>query len=167
MGGRHRFAQQGWTAAVLGNWRLSSNITVRTGTPYTARVLDSACQVLPGVYSERANQIGDPSLPADERTPTHYFNTAAFAVPTGTCTGNAARNTIIGPGAFTWNFQLAKTIPFGRDQNHRLELRWEVNNLTNTPNLTGLSTVVNSATFGRVLSASGMRTMSFTTRVNF
>src|SRR5262249_23275398 len=137
------------------------------GMPFTARVFDSACQILPGTYSERADQTGDPALPAGEQTPLHWFNTAAFAVPSGTCTGNAARNTITGPGSFSWNAQMAKTIAFGRDQNYRLELRWEVNNLTNTPNFTGLSTIVNSTTFGRVLGAAGMRTMSFTTRVNF
>jgi len=106
-------------------------------------------------------------LPAGEQTPLHFFNTAAFTVPVGTCTGSAARNTIIGPGGFTWNAQLAKTIAFGRDQNYRLDLRWEVNNLTNTPTFVGLSTVVNSSSFGRVLGAAGMRSMSFTTRVNF
>jgi trimeric autotransporter adhesin len=81
--------------------------------------------------------------------------------------GDAARNTITGPGAFTLSAQLAKTFSFGRDHNRRVDFRWEVNNLTNTPNLTGLSTVVNSATYGRVQGASGMRTMDFMTRVNF
>jgi outer membrane receptor for Fe3+-dicitrate len=79
----------------------------------------------------------------------------------------AARNTIIGPGMFTWNAQIAKTFDFGKDGQHRLDLRWEITNLTNTPNFTGLSTVVNSTTFGRVLGAAGMRSMNVTTRFNF
>ena len=48
-----------------------------------------------------------------------------------------------------------------------MDIRWEVNNLTNTPNFTGLSTVVNSATFGRVTGAAGMRSMTIRARVNF
>jgi hypothetical protein len=48
-----------------------------------------------------------------------------------------------------------------------MDLRWELANLTNTPNFTGLATVVNSATYGRVLGARPMRTMDFILRVNF
>jgi len=166
-GERRRFARTGRAAALLGDWQLSGTLTLRTGTPFTARVFDSACQILPGVYSERADQIGDPSLPADLRTTQQFFNTPAFSIPTGDCTGSSARNTITGPGAFTMNLEVAKNLRLGRDGQRRLEIRWEVNNLTNTPNFTGLSTVVNSSTFGRVLGASSMRTMQIRTRVNF
>jgi hypothetical protein len=65
------------------------------------------------------------------------------------------------------NLQMAKNLRLGRDGQRRMEIRWEVNNLTNTPNFTGLSTVVNSATFGRVTGVSGMRSMTIRTRVNF
>jgi hypothetical protein len=166
-GERRRFARSGWTSAALGDWSLSGTLTMRSGTPFTARVFDSACQILPGVYSQRADQISDPFLPADQRTPQQYFNTAAFAVPAGDCIGSAARNTITGPGSFLMNLEVAKNIRLGRDGQRRMEIRWEVDNLTNTPNFTGLSTVVNSATFGRVTGASGMRSMSIRTRVNF
>jgi hypothetical protein len=166
-GERRRFARTGRAASVLGDWQLSGTLTMRTGTPFTVRVFDSACQILPGVYSQRADQIGDPSLPADERTPERFFNTAAFAVPASGCTGSAARNTITGPDSFVMNVEISKNIRFGQDGQRRLEIRWEVDNLTNTPNFTGLSTVVNSATFGRVQSASSMRTMLIRTRVNF
>jgi hypothetical protein len=106
-------------------------------------------------------------LPASERTPLHFFNTACFVAPPAGQYGDAARNTIIGPGSFTWNLQMAKWFPFGKDNNHRVDVRWEITNLTNTPNLSGLSTVVGSSTFGRVNGASGMRTMDVMTRVNF
>ena len=56
---------------------------------------------------------------------------------------------------------------FGKDQRHRIDLRWEVSNLANTPNFTGLATVVNSATYGRVQGARAMRTMDFVMRVSF
>ena len=81
--------------------------------------------------------------------------------------GNAARNTITGPGMFIWNAQFGKTIPFGKDHEHRLDLRWEITNVTNTPNLTGLSTLVNSTTFGQVIGASAMRAMNVVTRFTF
>ncbi len=166
-GERRQFARSGRASDVLGDWSLSGTITARSGSPFTARVYDSACQILPGVYSERANQIGDPELPPDERTVQRFFNTAAFSAPASGCIGNAARNTIIGPGAFTVNLQVGKTIRLDRENQKRLDVRMEVNNLLNTVNLTGLSTVVNSATFGRVTGAGPMRSMTLHARINF
>jgi hypothetical protein len=46
-------------------------------------------------------------------------------------------------------------------------VRWEVQNLTNHPNFSGISTVVNSDTYGRVTSAGTMRTMDINVRVAF
>ena len=165
-GDRKRFATHGWEKSVLGNWRFSGSFTARTGTPYTARMFSGACSVLGGTFAERANQVGDPNLPASERTIARWFNTAAFAVPTG-CVGDAARNSITGPGSFQWNASLAKMIPLGSDGLRRLDMRLDTVNLTNHVNYTGLSTVVNSATFGSVTSAGAMRSMSITTRVSF
>ena len=171
-GERKRWATKGWEKAALGGWRFSGSFTAHTGTPYTARVAIGACSIIPGVYSERANQVGDPNLPASERTTAEWFNTAAFAVPIGAngvpvCIGDAARNSITGPGLFTWNASLAKTVPLGRDGLRRLDFRVDTNNLLNHVNYSGISTVVNSATFGSVTGAGAMRSLSFTTRVNF
>src|SRR6185436_14163315 len=41
LGDRHRFAQRGVLAAAFGNWRMTGNITMHSGTPFTARVFDS------------------------------------------------------------------------------------------------------------------------------
>jgi carboxypeptidase family protein len=171
-GDRKRWATKGWERSALGNWRFSGSFTAHTGTPYTARVAIGACSIIPGVYSERATQVGDPNLPASKRTTAKWFNTAAFTAPVGppgapVCIGDAARNTITGPGLFTWNASLAKTVPLGRDGLRRLDFRLDTNNLLNHVNYSGISTFVNSATFGSVTGAGGMRSMSFTTRVNF
>ncbi len=169
LGERKRWARKGWQAAAFGNWSLSGNITAATGTPFTARVLGTAADNsgTGSNFSERADQVGNPSLTADQRSPLHFFDTTAFALPPTGRFGNAARNTIPGPGNITFNFALARRIPIGRDQQHRLDFRWEVSNLTNTPNFTGLSTVVNSATYGRVLGTRPMRTMDFVLRVSY
>jgi trimeric autotransporter adhesin len=165
----HRFAQKGLTGALFGNWRFSGNIGAQTGTPYTAQVMGTSAANVGsgGVFATRADQICDPNLPAGQRAPLNFFNTACFVVPPAGQLGNAARNTIIGPGIFTWNAQFGKTIPFGKDHEHRVDLRWEITNVTNTPNLTGLSTLVNSTTFGQVVGASAMRSMNVVTRFTF
>jgi len=169
LGERRRWARGGWRSTAFGNWTISGYVIARTGTPYTARVLGTAADNsgTGANFSERADQVGDPSLPDNLSAPLHFFNTAAFVVPPPGRFGNAARNTIPGPGTFSLNFALARRIPLGRDQQHRLDLRWEVANLTNTPSFTGLSTVVNSATYGRVLGAQPMRTMNFVMRFNY
>jgi hypothetical protein len=168
-GERKRWAHKGWQAATFGDWSVSGNITAQTGTPFTARVLGTAADNTGtgANFSERADQVGDPKLSGDQRTPLHFFDTAAFVLPPTGRFGDAGRNTIPGPGNFTFNFALARRIPFGKDQRHRMDFRWEVSNLTNTPDFTGLSTVVNSTTYGRVTGVRAMRTMDFVIRVTF
>ncbi len=169
LGDHHRFAQKGFSAAAIGNWRLSGNIAWHTGTPFTALVSGTSATNTGsgGAFSTRADQICNPNLPASEQSALHFFNTACFVVPPAGQFGDAARNTIEGPGMFSWNFQISKQFSFGKDQNRRLDVRWEITNLTNTPNLSGLSTLVNSTTFGRVTGAAAMRTMDVMARVNF
>jgi trimeric autotransporter adhesin len=165
-GDRQRFATKGWKKDVFGAWRLNSSFTVHSGTPFTVRVFskNQACQNVPGTNSERADQSGDPSLSSP--TVLEWFSTAEFSIPTA-CFGDAPRNSVIGPGAFTINSGLTKTIPFGRDGLRRLDFSWNASNLLNHPNYTGLSTVLGSSTFGEITSVAGMRTMTFTTRFNF
>lgn len=168
-GERKHWAHKGWQAAAFGNWSLSGSITAQTSTPFTARVLGTAADSTGtgANFSERADQVGNPTLPGDQRGPLLFFNKAAFELPPSGRFGDAARNTIPGPGNFTFNFALARHIPFGKDQQHRIDFRWELSNLSNTPNFTGLSTVVNSTTYGRVLGTKAMRTMDFVMRWTF
>jgi len=165
-GERQRFAAKGWEKAVFGAWRVNGSFTVNSGTPYTVRVFSKnlACQNVPGTNSERANQSGDPSL--SNPAVIEWFNTAAFSIPTA-CFGDAPRNSVIGPGVFTINSGLSKTIPFGRDGLRRLDFSWNTTNLLNHPNFNGLSTVLGSRTFGEITSVASMRAMTFTTRFNF
>ena len=118
----------------------------------------------------RARTPSAPTSPAIPRFPTRrvqeWFNTAAFSIPTA-CFGDSPRNSVIGPGTFTINSGLAKTIPFGRDGLRRLDFSWNTSNLLNHPNFRGLSTVLGSRTFGQITSVGAMRTMTFTTRINF
>ncbi len=165
-GDRQRFATKGWEKNVFGAWRTNASFTAHSGTPFTVRVFSTnqACQNVPGTNSERADQASNPSL--SDPTVLEWFNTAAFSIPTA-CFGDAPRNSVIGPGSFTINSGLTKTIPFGRDGLRRLDFSWNTTNLLNHPNYSGLSTVLGSKTFGQITSVAGMRTMTFTTRLNF
>jgi trimeric autotransporter adhesin len=164
----HRFAQKGWVGGLFGDWRFSGNIGVQTGTPFTAEVSGTSAGNTGsgGVFATRADQICNPNA-GGSGAPLDFFNTSCFVVPPAGQLGDASRNTIEGPGMFVWNAQFAKTFTLGRDRQHRLDLRWEVTNLTNTPHFTGLSTLVNSTTFGEVTGAGNMRMMDIVTRFTF
>src|SRR5437879_3991161 len=125
LGEGHRHAQKGLTAALFGNWRFSGNIGAQTGTPYTAEVIGTSAANTGsgGVFAARANQICNPNLPAGERAPLDFFDTSCFVVPPAGQLGNAARNTIIGQGMFSWYAQFGKTIPFGQVNAYRVDLR--------------------------------------------
>jgi hypothetical protein len=169
-GERKRWARQGWSEHVFGNWRAMNTLTWQTGTPHTALVGGNASDNTGtgSNFSGRPDQVGDPNLGICGGSPLAFFNTAAFAVPPPLRFGNAARSTIEGPCTFTWNFSLAKSFLFGpSDRQRRLEARWEVQNVTNTPNFNGLSTLLGSSTFGRVTGAASMRSMDIMLRVNF
>lgn len=170
-GERKRWAKKGTAAKILGSWSVNGSTMISSGTPFTARVLGNAANNsgtgTGSSFSGRADQVGDPSLPSDQRTPLHFFNTAAFTSPAAGQFGNAARNTIPGPGAVLFNLSAGKNIRLGKDGQRRLDLRWEVQNLLNTPNFTGLNTVVDSRDYGRVQGTRAMRTMDFQARFNF
>ncbi|HEX9759495.1 MAG TPA: TonB-dependent receptor, partial [Candidatus Acidoferrales bacterium] len=79
-GERRKWAKRGWQAAAFSNISLNGNVTLQSGTPFTARVLGSAANNsgTGANFSERADQIGDPVLSSGQRTTNRWFNTAAF-----------------------------------------------------------------------------------------
>ncbi len=114
-GANKRWLTSGAAAAVLGNWQLNGNVTLASGTPFTARVLGNVQDVARGVNGTlRANYNGQPIAVGDPTSALQFFNTAAFSVPAPGTFGNAGRNTIIGPGTSELNLGLTKNITFGQ-----------------------------------------------------
>jgi hypothetical protein len=168
-GERKTWLNHGKITGLAGNWSLSGGTSLRTGSPSTVRLLGSSSNNsgTGNNFADRPNEIANPNLSASQRTAYDFFNTAAFAVPVAGTYGDAGRNTVIGPGAFTTNLALAKGMRFGRDQQRRLDLRFEAQNVFNHPNLTGLNTSFGSTSFGRVSGAGSMRTADVNLRFNF
>jgi hypothetical protein len=167
-GEHHRYATHGWAEKALSNWRLQNIVTWQTGTPITAYLGGTAADNGTGAsFSLRAEQIGNPNLGVCGGSPLAFFNTSAFATPVPTAYGNERRGAIEGPCKFNWNTSLAKSFRFGPQERHHLDVRWEVQNLSNTPNFTGVSAQVGSSSFGRVTAAGSMRTMDIMARYNF
>jgi hypothetical protein len=54
-------------------------MTMQSGVPVAVTQANSLGYA--GFTTQRPNLVGDPTVPADERTPARWFNTAAFARP--------------------------------------------------------------------------------------
>jgi hypothetical protein len=155
----------GTAARLFGDWSLTGSFTVESGIPFTPRCLGCAQDVSRGTNgSLRADFTG---LPVELANPTlgEWFNTAAFAAPAPGTYGDAGRNSIIGPGTAVLNMALAKDFQFGEARN--LEVRWQVNNVLNSPQYTVIDTNVISPTFGQVTGVGAMRTMQLVARFRF
>jgi trimeric autotransporter adhesin len=167
-GEHHRWGNRGWEEKVLSNWRLQNIVTWQTGTPVTAYLGGTAADNGTGAsFSLRAEQIGDPNTSICGGPALAFFNTAAFTTPAPTEYGNEHRGAIEGPCKFNWNASLAKSFRFGPQERHHLDVRWEIQNLSNTPSFSGLSSLLGSSSFGRVTGAGSMRTMDVMIRYNF
>ena len=101
--------------------------------------------------------VPDPSI-------AEWFNTAAFVTPTGAF-GDARRNSVEGPGQRLFDMSFTKIVPIRESRS--LEFRAAFSNIFNTPQYVGIDTVVNSPTYGRVISVGGMRSMLLTARFRF
>ena len=68
-----------------------------------------------GFSLQRPNIVGNPSLPPGQRTPAHYFNTAAFATAPQFVIGTASRNPVRGPAYRDLDFALVKNTKLLRE----------------------------------------------------
>ena len=114
--------------------------------------------------SLRADTTGAP-VTLDDKTVAAFFNTGAFIVPPAGQFGDAARNTITGPGITVANMALTRNITFAGTRG--LSVRVQANNVFNSVQFLSIDTVVNSPTFGQVVSTRPMRTVQIVARLRF
>ena len=156
----------GFLRTTLGDWNWSGSWTIASGTPYTPRVLNDAIDVSRGTNGTlRADVVPGQSLTVSNPSIGEWFNTAAFTLPPAGQFGNARRNSIEGPGSLLFNMALTKTFQIKEGQ--ILEFRLQAANVFNTPQYASIDTIVNSPTFGQVVSIGQMRTLQLSGRFRF
>ena len=155
----------GFWAALFQDWRASTSFSWQSGTPYTPRVRGAAADVARGTngtlrasYTGGAIQVQDPTIDL-------FFNATAFTLPAAGTFGTAGRNIIIGPGSRQLNAQFSRDIRFARTR--AVTIQVNANNLLNLVNYAAIDTVVNSPTFGQVLSVRPMRSVQLTLRFRY
>jgi len=162
---KHWLHSGGRLAAVFGGWRGSANFTWQSGSPFTPRVTGAAADVARGTNGTlRANYDGEAiSLPNPSIL--DFFNTAAFSIPLAGTFGNAPRNLIIGPGSKLLNAQFSRDVRM--KGNRAVTIQATASNILNLVNYAAIDTVVNSPTFGQVLSVRPMRSAQLNFRFRF
>jgi len=170
LGKDKRWVTTGTGSHVLEGFSVSGSFTFATGDPlspsYSAATQSIECGTAGAL---RPNRTGV-SVTAGGGSLNEWFNPAAFSLPKGTagyCNafGNAARNSIEGPGTVTNNMALSKTMQMGDTRS--LEIRATISNVFNTVQYAGVGTVEDQARFGEVTSAGEMRAFQFTARFRF
>ncbi|MGQ0734480.1 MAG: carboxypeptidase regulatory-like domain-containing protein [Acidobacteriota bacterium] len=177
--------RSGAAKAILGGWRLSGIVNVRSGGPLTVFVQNNRSRSLwqpslgPGIGRDRASYA--PGFGPDNAVtgdPTRWFNPAAFMLPAAGTFGNTGRGDLIGPNLRTVDLSLVKDAAWPTlGSGGRLEVRLEVFNLFNranfaSPQLIAFAGAADNeavlASFGRVRSTiTSARQMQLGVRVRF
>jgi hypothetical protein len=154
------------------HWQVNGILSHNSPTPFT--VSDSAnvslqanSPPISGFAASRPNVAGDPN--AGPHTLDRWINPVAFQrldpqTQAGQF-GNAGRNIARGP-AFT-NLDVSLTRSFRLTETARLQFRAEAFNVANHANFGLPVGDMNSANFGRILSAASPRTLQFGLKVMF
>ncbi len=116
---------------VVGGWQLASTLIVQSGQPFTAIMASGTNSYSLGGsnFQWYPNVIGNPKLA--NRSPTQWFNEAAFAVPAPGTFGNERRNQLTGPAFERVNLSLGKT--FAITESIGVQVRADANNAFNHP----------------------------------
>ena len=152
--------------AIFGDWQWSGDWTIASGLPFTPRLLNNSTEVdrgtngtlRPDVAPGQSIAISNPSI-------NQWFNTAAFVEAPAGQYGDARRNSIIGPGSIVFDMTFSRTIPL--KEGRVIEFRAQASNIFNHANFSGIDTVIDSPTVGRVTSVGSMRAITMTARFRF
>jgi len=182
---RHRFvASASWEVprfsadapvavrALLNDWQMNVIAAHNSGTPFTisdtANVsLQANSPPISGFAASRPNVIGDPN--AGPHTVDAWISRSSFQrlnpqTQAGQF-GNAGRNIARGPAYTNVDVSLVRNVSL--ESGLRVQLRAEAFNILNHPNFGIPVGDLNSANFGRILSAGPPRLMQFAIKVIF
>ncbi|MES1255159.1 MAG: TonB-dependent receptor [Acidobacteriota bacterium] len=163
--GRGRaWAPKGLLGALANDWTLTGLVTLESGVP-VAVTQTTNFNAFAGFGVQRPNLVGDPTLPADQRTASQWFNTAAFTVAPQFTLGSSSRNPVRGPSYRNVDLAVVRRVPVGRGQ--ALEARVEVFNLLNTPPLGAPNAVLGAANFGTITTAGDPRVVQLALKFVF
>jgi hypothetical protein len=141
---------------VFGDWQISGNTTLQTGTPFTVY---NSSQDFSGFnqLNDRPDVVGAGRIHQDNRNVDAAFDKTYFSAtpPTGRV-GNSGRNQYYGPGLQNYNFAASKTFRMG--ERVGLQFRTEFFNLFNHTNFANPIGNQSNANFGKITATLGSAT---------
>ncbi|MBV8902458.1 MAG: TonB-dependent receptor plug domain-containing protein, partial [Acidobacteriia bacterium] len=160
--------------AIANHWQLSGVASFVSGAPTGITLTTTnGADLVGGGDGVRVNVIANPILSKDQRTFYRYFNTAAFAEPTGGYYGNAPRDVIRGPGINNFDMSIFKNIPV--KEKAQFQLRFEAYNAFNHTQFSSVNTTAQfnpagqqvNAAFGQITAARSPRVGQASVRFTF
>jgi len=151
---------------IADNWQLSGIASFVSGGPTTVSLSTTTGLDIPGGGDGvRPIVLSNPTLPKSERSLVRYFRPDVFAMPAQGTFGNAARNSLRGPGINNIDLAVNKYIPIR--EKYRFLLRFEAYNALNHTQFSSMNTVAqfNPATGQQVNASLGTLTAARTPRV--
>jgi hypothetical protein len=156
VGPARRYQPGGMVGAIVRDWSMTGILTLQSGVPIAVTQATNN-NAFAGFGTQRPNLIGEPEIPAGQRSTSRWFDTNAFAVAPQFTLGSAGRNPVRGPSHRSLDFALIRRVPLPSATN--LEIRVEAFNLTNTPPLGAPNGVFGTAAFGTITTAGDPRVL--------
>jgi hypothetical protein len=147
-------------------WRIAPIFKILSGDYMSLTTnQDRALTAVTGFLNagQRVNQVL--GSPYGNKSPSNYFNAAAFELPALGTLGNSGAGAVAGPGF--WQFDTALSRTFQLRETKKLEFRAEAFNLTNSFHMNDPTTTFGSGLFGQVTSAKDPRIMQFALKYVF
>jgi hypothetical protein len=163
-GTSRRSRARGILGAIVNDWTLTGVLTLQSGMPIAVTQTTNN-NAFAGFGTQRPNLTGDPTLPADERSVSRWFNTNAFSAAGPFTIGTSSRNPIRGPAYRNLDVALIRRVSLPASK--VLEVRAEAFNLTNTTLFGAPNGVFGSAAFGTITSAGDPRVIQLALKVLF
>jgi hypothetical protein len=150
-----------WLSVVAAGWQFSSIVSAQSGS--WINVTTGVDNALTGQSNQRPNVISNP-VPTVQNV-NDWLLAPAFSSPTAGTYGNLGINAFQGPGILEVDMGISRLFPV-RERQH-VEFRAEAFNILNRLNANNPTATLNSASFGKILSAADPRIMQLALKYVF
>ena len=148
---------------MFAGWQFSGILSAHSGLPFTVTLLSDP--TFSGTTA-RPNRVADGSVPAEQRTINHWFDTTAFVAPDCPCFGNSGRNILRGPEFMALDLGVSRNVRLRDTMN--LQFRLEAFNATNRPNFNVPNATIGDTRVGTITSVvSPERQMQAAVKLSF
>ncbi len=176
--GKGRRFGSSWNGVIdsmLGGWEVNTINTANSGLPidvsYTPSSSNDVTGRIPDYRGEaimRPNLVGNPAGASGAASLDHYFNAAAFAIPSPYAPfGNVGRNSFRTPDFWQWDLGVDKNFVLPFREGMALQFRSEFFNVLNHTNFVIPDANISDAAFGTIRSTYPPRQIQFALKLLF